>query len=121
MADIAIDFRRFGSLTNTVVDIPKTAAANYSGTYWYGGQYDNLANAAITYIQFFNKKAADVLLGTTAPDFVLTLPIGKVVHFSKDKRPLLFDIGFSFAATTTKTGNTAPVTAIDATPYFTEC
>jgi len=120
MADIAIDFRRFAALTNTVVDIPKTAAAFYTGAYWYGGQYDNIANAAATYIQFFNKKAADVSLGVTAPDFVLTLPIGKVIHFSKDKRPLNFDKGFSFAATTTKGGSTAPANAIDATPYFTE-
>ena len=120
MADIAIDFRRFASLTNTVVDIPKTIPSRYTGTYWYGGQFDNIANVAVSYVQFFNKKAANVILGTTTPDFVLDIPASRVIHFSKDKRPLNFDLGFSAAATTTKSGSTAPATAIDATFYFTE-
>ncbi len=121
MADIAIDFKRIASLTNTVVDIPKTVPASYTGNYWYGGQFDNIANAAPSYVQIFNKKAGAVVLGTTVPDYVLVIATGRVVHFSKDKRPLIFDQGFSAAATTTKTGNTAPATAIDATFYFTEC
>jgi len=62
--------------------------------------------AAITYVQFFYKAAADVTLGTTVANFVVALPVsgGATINFSgkgwRTRGPL------SVACTTTATGLT---------------
>jgi len=70
------------------------------------------ANAA-TYIQWFNKKAADVTLGTTAPDYVQYIPAGAsgVIDDFNNNAPF-FNTAMSYAATATATGNGAPANAV---------
>ena len=68
-----------------------------------------LANttAAIAYLQVFWKAAADVTLGTTAPDVVIGLPAsgGAVLHFEGEGWHT-GGTAWSFAGTTTRTGST---------------
>lgn len=70
-------------------------------------------NATVAYVQIFNRPAANVTLGTTAPLLSIEVPAssGRVVasgilmNFGGD--------GFSIAATTTRTGLTALVSTVD--------
>lgn len=70
------------------------------------------ANAA-TYIQWFNRAAADVVLGTTAPDYVQYIPAGAsgFIDDFNNNAPF-FNTAISYAATTTATGAVAPANAI---------
>jgi hypothetical protein len=70
------------------------------------GGYHILNNAAaISYVQVFYKLAADVTVGTTAPDFVIPLPAsgGATINFAgkgwRTRGPL------TLACTTTRTGS----------------
>lgn len=121
LAGRPIDFRRIAALSNTPVQFHNSAVTVFKGAHWYGGQFDNTANAAATFIQIFRKLPADVVLGTDAPDYVLVIPANQALNFQFDAdAPLLFNQGFSGAATTTRTGNTAPASAIEVIPYFVE-
>lgn len=57
------------------------------------------------FFQIFDKAAADVTLGTTAPSLSLPMPAsgGCVIDI-----PLRFAQGLSYAVTTTSTGSTGP-------------
>jgi hypothetical protein len=75
-------------------------------------------NTSEVWIQFFDKLATDVTVGTTAPDLSYPCPPGdgsnsstSVVIGSDSK--LQFDTGCTYAITTTRTGSTAP--ALDVT------
>ena len=61
---------------------------------------------ALAYIQFFDAKAADVVLGTTTPAWIVPVPAGGRVTGQHDK--LRFLTAISAAAATTATGQTAP-------------
>ncbi len=61
---------------------------------------------ALAYIQFFDAKAADVVLGTTPPVWIVPVPAGGRVTGPHDK--LRFNTAISAAAATTATGSTAP-------------
>lgn len=103
------------ALTNTVVQAGVDGRLNV-----YGASFGN-PSAAITYIQFFNKAAADtVTLGTTVPDWVVMLPIGASVQLSPIRALKYFSAGCRYAATTTATGSTAPATAAVATVFFSQ-
>ena len=63
--------------------------------------------AAITYVQFFDALTANVSVGTTAPTFVIPLPIGGG-HIAALQLAEGFRIGMIIACTATATGNGAP-------------
>lgn len=106
------------ALTNSVVQIKGTAAT-------FGG-YINLfnPNTATTYIQVFNKTSANVTLGVTAPDFVVTLPgIASASGTGSDRNlemthGIALSTAYSVAATTTASGSTAPTNAVVTTLLY---
>jgi hypothetical protein len=69
-------------------------------------------NATFQYVQIFNRPAASITLGTTAPMMSFFIPasggrviaLGASCDFGGD--------GFSIAGTTTRAGNTAPGVAL---------
>lgn len=97
-----------GTVTNTVT----TIKASGKGTCFYGFLYN--PNSTVGYLQFFDVAlAASITVGTTAPTF--TISIAPLLY---DKPALLgfkFKNGLHVAFTTTKTGNTAQTTPLDAT------
>lgn len=74
-------------------------------------------NAAVTYVQFFNKLTANVTVGTTVPDMVLTLPANGVLD-SLGSLSIDFSIGIVIAVTTTPTGSTAAVAASNVSLFY---
>lgn len=94
----------------------KGSAGNFGG-------YINLynPNTAVTYIQVFNNVSGSVTVGTTAPDFVITLPGLATASGTGTDRNLEITLGvamstgITIAATTTATGNTSPANTITAT------
>jgi hypothetical protein len=81
-------------------------------------------NTATTYIQVFNKASGSVTVGTTTPDFVITLPgIASASGTGSDRNleitcGLAMSTGITVAATTTATGSTAPSNAVVGTFLF---
>lgn len=72
---------------------------------------DNTANAAVTFIKFYNATSGSVTVGTTDPDFVLRVP-------GSTKRTIFFHEGIIFntaltvaAVTTGGTGGTTGPTS----------
>lgn len=86
--------------TGSVVGLTKNPAS----LVWFNVQN---TNGSTVYLQLFNKRMADVTLGTTEP--TLTFAVGangdriEVFPF-----PTQFDTALSYAVTTTKDGNTSP-------------
>lgn len=111
-------FNYQASLSSTKAQIKATA-----GTF---GGFINLynPNTTVTYIQVFNKASASVTVGTTAPDFVITLAgVATASATGSDRNleitcGLAMSTGITIAATTTATGSTAPANAITATFLF---
>ncbi len=100
------------ALAATVVDIKAPAG---------GGHVISLeamnVDPADVFVQMWNKDAADVTIGTTAPDYCIHVPPGDATLFGSAVRSwpdgLVFDVGLSWAATTTPTGLTAGTTGLD--------
>ena len=94
------------AVTNTVVNVDGTSCRFC----WF--DIGN-TNAAVAYVQVFNRVAANVTLGTTVPILSLEVPAssgrvvanGNIMNFGGD--------GFSIAATTTRGGNTALGSSVD--------
>lgn len=63
-------------------------------------------NAAVAYLQVFDKQSASVSLGTTTPDWYICLPASGNVCLELLK-PVKHTTGCSIAVTTTATGSTA--------------
>ena len=61
-------------------------------------------------IQLFDKLAANVTVGTTVPDWIVTVPASSVSNILMTL-PILFGTGIVAACATTPTGNSAPGTA----------
>jgi hypothetical protein len=78
---------------------------------FYGCHVDNTANAAKTYIQFFDADADDVTVGTTVSTWTFVCP-GSGGYDAYLPFPIPFSNALTIAATTTSTGNTAAVSAI---------
>lgn len=96
------------ALSNTKQSV-KTSSARLYGYHVFN------PGAAVTYLQIFNKLAADVTVGSTTPDMVLALPSTATSPVGVDgvfEIPISFGTGIVIAATTTPTGSTAPATAI---------
>lgn len=95
------------ALTNTVVDIEIVGNCRFSLI-----DMGN-ANAAVSYVQIFNRPASAVTLGTTSPLLSFFVPAngGRVVSFGTIQD--LGGDGFSLAATTMRAGSSAPVSSVD--------
>lgn len=71
------------------------------------GAYHMLNNAAaISYVQVFYKLAADVTVGTTAPDVVIPLPTSGGATLNFEGMGWRTRGALTLAATTTRTGST---------------
>lgn len=75
--------------------------------------------AAIAYLQIFWALAANVTLGSTTPDFVISLPTNAASDFVKDLEwamglGKLGTTGLSVAGTTTSTGSTGAAISVSA-------
>jgi hypothetical protein len=68
-------------------------------------------NASASYVQLFAASTANVTLGTTAPNFVLSLPASQSVTFNMYPG-IGFNGALSAAATTTATGSTGVSTGV---------
>jgi len=92
-----------GSLSQTKVEVV-AGACNL-----YGFEIENNDAASEIFVQIFDKLAANVTVGTTAPDYSFRVPAG--TNFGKDAEsfPIRFhSTGITIACTSTRTGGSAP-------------
>ena len=85
------------AVAGTAVDI-KTTPCQLQG--W---QIVN-QTAAEAFVQVFDKKAANVVVGTTAPDYWIPLPASGGAVLPLNKVGIQHDVALSVACTTTPTG-----------------
>ena len=69
--------------------------------------------AAVAYLQIFNKRAADVTLGTTAPTYAFGVPASGHITIPMPEGLYLGGGGMSVAGTTTRTGSTGAAVDIN--------
>jgi hypothetical protein len=69
-------------------------------------------NAAIAYVSFYNTAVGSVTVGTTTQVRVVGIPANTRVAFVSDVG-LAYATAISIAATTTRSGSTAPAAALD--------
>lgn len=81
---------------------------------------DNSANGAATFLKLWNTAAASVVVGTTAPDFIVLLPASATVNLPVPGG-ITFGTALSCASVTTAgtAGTTAPSTTITVRIAFT--
>jgi hypothetical protein len=99
-------------LTNTVVNI---GTANTPGV--VSGWYIYNSNNVVTYVQFFNTGSAAVTIGTTAPAYSIGIPALSAANLMSPTG-IAHTTAISIAATTTRSGSTAPGTAIDMNIFY---
>jgi hypothetical protein len=99
-----------GSVGATATNI-KTSAGQIYG--WYIGN----SNSTAVYCQIFNKTAANVTLGTTAPDMSFYIPATAAANLMNDIG-IAMGTAISIAFTTTRTGSTAPTNTVDYNFYY---
>lgn len=97
-----------GTIGATKTDI---GVANTPGN--VGGWYIYNANAAVSYVQFFNFQASAVTLGTTAPVYSLGIPPGSAANVAPGMVGISNSTAISIAVTTTRAGLTGPVSTVD--------
>jgi len=86
------------SVSGTVIKV-KDAAGQVFG-------YHILNNSGvIAYAQMFNKKATDVVIGTTVPDYVIPLPANGGAVMPMGRTGTTHSTGISIACTTTRGGS----------------
>jgi hypothetical protein len=68
--------------------------------------------AAVAYLQVFDKPAADVVLGTTAPKFAVRLGANEAILWPIEMAIDVGGTGISVAGTTTPTGNTTAAISV---------
>ena len=91
-------------ITSTVRDVAM------ENKIWFGYVlHEN--GAAVAWVQVFYRPASEVTLGTTAPDFTITLSAADSVAYDF-RRPIELLSGMSVAGTTTETGSTTAGAAI---------
>lgn len=83
----------------------------------YGWHFHN-PNAAISYVQFFNTAVGSVTVGTTPPIYSIGIPANGT---SQVELPmgLPHSTAIVVAATTTRTGGTAPGSTVDVNVFYT--
>lgn len=73
-----------------------------------GGWFIDNPNSSMTYVQFYDTTSA-VTVGTTLPDFFLGIPANGAANVHL---PIKFTKGIKIAATTTRTGASAPASSL---------
>lgn len=98
----------------TTVDQIKSTGANI-----FDVVIDNTANGAITYVKLFFALAVNVVLGTTAPDWVIPVPANKKITVALPDGPA-YPTALSMAAVTTggTSGTTAPTSSTIVTVLY---
>ena len=102
----AVDHYYNGALSNTPIQIFGTQGNIF------GFEFENNDPGSDVFIQIFDKLAANVTLGVTAPTETYRVPSG--ANFGKDAEAFALShyfTGCSIAATSTRTGAGAPATA----------
>lgn len=64
-----------GSLYNDTANAATGTAVKASSATVYMVDIDNTANAAVSYVKFYNLGTGSVVVGTTAPDMILMAPL----------------------------------------------
>jgi hypothetical protein len=101
----------FTALTSTAQVIKASAGQ------LYGWSITN-PNTSAVYVHFYNVAAASVTVGTTTPAFPLMIPALSKENFIGPIGIEFTNAGWSWAATTTGGGNTAPTTALEAVAFY---
>lgn len=99
------------ALTNTAQAI-KASAGKLYGYYIYN------PNATAQFVLIYNTAAASVVVGTTNPLLMYTIPALSAANVMTDIGITFSNAGWSCAATSTAGGNGAPGTAFDAVFYY---
>lgn len=105
--------------SNTALSNTKQTVKSSSGRL-YGYHLFN-PNTSSIFVQFFDALAASVIVGTTTPTFVLTIPANATSPATLDTQltvPISFGTGIVVAATTTATGSTAPTTPLNCSLFY---
>lgn len=97
-------------------ETPVQAVKTTSGRV-FGWHFDNTANSAKSYVQFFNAAVANVTLGTTTPYFAILVP-AQGASDAYMTVPVEFGTAISIAATTTVTGSTGPTADLVAVVFY---
>lgn len=74
-------------------------------------------NATAQFVQFYNVASGSVTVGTTNPQFMLTIPAMSAANLISPVG-IQFTTAISWAATSTAGGNGAPTTALDAVAWY---
>lgn len=101
-------------LTGATLQIDTSAAnaavaVKASSAVLYELELDNTANGAASYFKLYNLAAASVVVGTTAPDFIVMVP-------ASVSRTLVIPSGITFGTALSYTGVTAGGTAGSTSP-----
>lgn len=99
------------ALTSTAQAV-KASAGQVYGYYLYN------PNATAQFVHFYNTAAGSVTVGTTNPQFTLTVPATSAANLMGANGIAFTNAGFSIAATATAGGNGAPSTALDAVVWY---
>lgn len=100
----------FGSLKTTVQTVYGVGNTRIKGYYIFN------PDSSTTYLQMFNTTSS-VTLGTTVPTLSIAIPAGQAANLV-DMAGIVFATGLKIAATTTRTGNTAPTTGLDVNIWY---
>jgi|SRR6185503_18101211 len=84
---------------------------------WAGYLLHNNDASLPSWVQVFFKPAAEVMLGTTGPDFTIKLGAGESIAWDL-LNPIRQGTGFTVAGTTTETGSTAPTAPVTGAFFF---
>lgn len=84
---------------------------------WAGYLLHNNDATNPSWVQVFFKPSAEVMLGTTAPDFTIKLGGGESIAWDF-LNPIRQGTGFTVAGTTTETGSSAPTAAVTGVFFF---
>jgi hypothetical protein len=81
------------------------------------GYYIYNPNSAAVFVQFYNTASGSVVVGTTNPLFMLTIPAASAANLWM-LGGVAFSTAISWAAASTAGGNGAPTTALDAICWY---
>jgi len=87
----------------------------------YHMEFDNTANAAVTYYKVYNVVSGSVTLGTTQPSFIFPCAANTKQYFTVPTA-ISFSAAFTYIATSTQSNGTsqaAPATAVGLTVSYT--
>lgn len=112
-ADVGLPTREVPSpaVLNNNRDVGAKAAVKAAATILYSITITN-AQAAVAFIQLFNVALAGVTLGTTVPDFEVSIPANSSLTLSWMDRGLNFSTALTVGSTTTEKGATGSAAGV---------